>query len=99
AAGRFYILPDEAVSVCRSPGGRFRIRLAIGKEIEADSVVLALGNPPPHPPGVADNGVFTSLYYIGDPWSCTLSEIEPKDGPILILGTGLTMVDVVLSLA
>ncbi len=99
AAGRFYIVPDEADSVRRTSRGRFCIRLALGKEIEADIAVLAVGNPPPHPPGVADDGVLASPYYAGNPWTCTVSEIEPKDGTVLILGTGLTMVDLVLSLA
>lgn len=99
AVGRFYIVPDEAVSVRRALDGGFSVQLALGKEIKADSVVLALGNPPPHPPGIADSDVLASPHYIGDPWSCSLSEIEPKEGPILILGTGLTMVDVVMSLA
>ncbi len=98
AAGRFYIVPDEAASVRRAPDGRLRVQLALGKEIEADSVVLALGNPPPHAPSVADEGVLASPHYIADPWSCSLSALEPKDGPILILGTGLTMVDVVVSI-
>ena len=99
AAGRFYIVLDEAVSLRRAPDRGFLVQLALGKEIKADSVVLALGNPPPHPPGVADSSVLASPHYVGDPWSCGLSAIEPKDGPILILGTGLTTVDVVVSLA
>ena len=50
AAGRFYIVPDEAVSLRRALDGGFSVQLAFGKEIKADSVVLALGNPPPHRP-------------------------------------------------
>jgi uncharacterized NAD(P)/FAD-binding protein YdhS len=99
AAGRLYIVPDEAVSLRPAAAGRFRIRLALGREIEADSAVLAMGNPPPHPPGVADSGVLGSSHYIADPWSCSIPDIAPKDGTVLILGTGLTMVDAVLSLA
>ena len=98
-AGRLQIVPGEAVSLHRNPGGRFYIRLTRGNEIEADGVVLAAGNPPPHPPGVEDDGVLTSQHYIGDPWSSSITEIEPEAGTVLILGTGLTMVDNVLSLA
>ena len=94
----FYIVPDEVVFVRRALDGGFCVQLALGKEIKADSVVLALGNPPPHPPGVADTAVLASPHYIGDPWSCGLSAINPKDGPVLILGSGLTMVDVVVAL-
>jgi uncharacterized NAD(P)/FAD-binding protein YdhS len=99
AAGRFYIVPVEVVSVRHALDGGFSVQLALGKEFKAESVVLALGNPPPHPPGIADSDVLASSHYIGDPWSCSLPDIEPKDGPILILGAGLTMVDVVMSLA
>ena len=99
AAGRLQIVPGEAVSIHRRPNGRFYIRLARGNEIEADGVVLAAGNPPPHPPGVEDDGVLTPPHYIGDPWSSSIAEIEPEAGTVLILGTGLTMVDIVLSLA
>ena len=99
AAGRLQIVPEEAVSVHRRPNGRFYVRFARGKEIEADGVVVAAGNPPPHPLGVEDDGVLTSLHYIGNPWSSRVVEIEPEAGTVLILGTGLTMVDIVLSLA
>ncbi len=99
AAGRFYIVPDEAVSIRAIPGGRFCIRLALGKDLEADCAVLAIGNPAPDPPDVGDNGVLASPPYIADPWSCGISSIASNEGRILVLGTGLTMVDAVLSLA
>ena len=98
AAGRFYVVPDEAVSIRAVPGGRFSIRLALGKDIEADCVVLAIGNPPPHPPGVSDGRVLASAHYVGDPWSTDMPFLAPEDGTTLILGTGLTMVDAVVSL-
>ena len=98
AAARLQIVPGEAVSIHRCRGGRFCVRLPFGKEIEADGVVLAAGNPPPHPLGVEDNAVLTSPHYVGDPWSYSIPEMEREAGPILILGTGLTMVDIVLSL-
>jgi uncharacterized NAD(P)/FAD-binding protein YdhS len=98
AAGRFYLVPDEAVSILTTSCGKFRLRLALGKDIEADCVVLAIGNAPPHPPGVEDKGVLASPHYIGDPWSFAATEFGAKDGTTLILGTGLTMVDMVLSL-
>lgn len=98
AAGRLYIVPDEAIAIRALGGGRFSIRLALGKDIVADAVVLAIGNPPPPPPGVSDGGVCASAHYIADPWSQGHSWAAQGDGTTLILGTGLTMVDTVLSL-
>jgi uncharacterized NAD(P)/FAD-binding protein YdhS len=98
AAGRFYAVPDEAVSVEALPDGRFAVRLAIGKDIEANCVVLAMGNAPPDPPAAADSSVLASRHYVGDPWSLGFPQSVDANSTIFILGTGLTMVDAVLSL-
>jgi uncharacterized NAD(P)/FAD-binding protein YdhS len=98
AAGRFYLVPDEAVSLTRRPAGGFAIRLALGKDLEADAAVVATGNPPPHPPGLEDSGVVGSEFYVGDPWSSGAAQAIPKDGTVLLLGTGLTMIDFAIAL-
>ena len=65
--------------------------LADGREINADQVVLATGNPAPQTAGVTA-GV------IADAWSPgALDGIGPDDD-VVILGSGLTMIDVVLEL-
>ncbi len=67
--------------------------LADGARVPGRAVVLATGNPPPRPTvaGAAPRR-------IADPWSAdALSAIAPDDD-VLILGSGLTMVDVVLAL-
>lgn len=73
------------------------VRLADGTEIESDVVVLALGNfPPPTVPGAG-----ASLNHPGfhnNPWAeGALRNIKPDDEVVLI-GSGLTAVDVVLGL-
>jgi uncharacterized NAD(P)/FAD-binding protein YdhS len=61
-------------------------------------VVLATGNFPPEPPPVADGWVYDSPYYRADPWAAdTLKGLDPT-APVLLIGTGLTMVDTVISL-
>lgn len=76
-----------------------------GLEQSADAVVLATGNPPPGqrwaPPALR-----RSPYFVADPWAPgMLPELRtqltsrPDQLPILLVGTGLTMVDVALSLA
>ena len=71
-----------------------RARLASGEAIAADRVALAIGNLPGPAPVAVDSDRF-----IGDPWRAgALDGISPDD-PVAIVGTGLTMVDVVLLLA
>jgi uncharacterized NAD(P)/FAD-binding protein YdhS len=68
------------------------VRLAGGRIVPADAVVLATGNPAPKTaaPGSQAGRV------IGDPWAPgALDRIEDSD-TVIIVGTGLTMVDMVL---
>ncbi|HVK41160.1 MAG TPA: FAD/NAD(P)-binding protein [Phenylobacterium sp.] len=67
AAGRLLLEQDEAVDV-RPAGQGWRVRLALGREIEAQAVVLALGVLRPAPPAAATGALLTSPRYIGDPW-------------------------------
>ena len=75
---------------------RSRLLLDDGTTIDAGSVVLALGVQPPGtgwvPPGLADDPGF-----VPDPWAPGALETL-GDGPVLLVGTGLTMVDVALTL-
>jgi uncharacterized NAD(P)/FAD-binding protein YdhS len=73
------------------------VRLADGRSIEADSAVLAPGNFKPATPRGIDPAALGETW-IGDPWAGNLAEgLEPTD-TILLLGTGLTAVDAVLTL-
>ncbi|GIL40713.1 FAD/NAD(P)-binding protein [Roseiterribacter gracilis] len=77
-------------------GNEFTVRLADGRTLAADHVVLALGNPAPARPRFADA---FGEYWVNDPWDAVArNKLAGRDGAILVLGTGLTMVDVVQSL-
>ena len=66
--------------------------------IKADFAVLAVGNFPPEPVPVACPGFYDSPFYRSDPWAAdALAGLDP-DAPVLLLGTGLTMVDATISL-
>jgi uncharacterized NAD(P)/FAD-binding protein YdhS len=68
------------------------VRLSDGRRVEAGAVVLTTGNPAPGtaPPSAGTRRV------ISDPWApAALDRIGPDDD-VVILGTGLTMVDMVL---
>lgn len=76
------------------PGGAV---LTSGKRIAADASVLAVGNLPPHTPAGIDPDVLGDLYF-GDPWDARVPQGLSDDNVVLVLGTGLTMVDVALML-
>ncbi|PVM82256.1 FAD/NAD(P)-binding protein [Caulobacter endophyticus] len=94
-AGRLVIAPDAVVGL--EPGGDgWRLTTAMGRPILADVVVLALGNPPPCRPSGVDEALAASPTYVADPWRWDPASLPP--GPVLLLGTGLTMVDLAMSL-
>jgi len=75
--------------------GRTLIRLSTGGRITADRVVLAPGaSPPAWPAPLGDGGA----RWVTDPWAPGALDGLPTDRPVLLLGTGLTAVDVALEL-
>lgn len=73
------------------------IELDGGSVIQADLAVLAIGNFPPGNPAIADPSWYGSWRYAKDPWAPGALEVEP-DGDVLLLGTGLTMIDIAVAL-
>jgi uncharacterized NAD(P)/FAD-binding protein YdhS len=87
-APRLGLVADEAIAL-HDTGGGFRVEVAGGRQYDADIVVLAVGNFPPEgdEPG-----------YIANPWDPqALAEIR-QESAVLLVGTGLTMIDTVISL-
>ena len=72
------------------------VLLAGGGRIAADAVVLAPGNFPPATPRGIDTAALGGIW-VDDPWTGGLDGLGPKD-VVFLLGTGLTMVDVALTL-
>lgn len=92
------IIPGEAVSLSQGEGSA-RVVLADGSVLEARTVALAVGNALPADLPVEDGGLYASPRYIRSPWTeGALLRVQPHH-PVLLIGTGLTMVDTVLSLA
>lgn len=83
-AQNFFLIDDEAVGIVRHEGG-LTLKTGCGRDYEVDAAVLAVGNFP------ADSQ--SRPGYAADPWDgAALAGLDPK-APLLLLGTGLTMVD------
>lgn len=90
------IVETEVIDIVEA--GALLLTLDRERSVEAHFAVVALGNFPPEPPPVADPWIYGSPWYKGDPWGCdTLAALDPE-APVLLIGTGLTMVDTTLSL-
>ncbi|WP_422059027.1 FAD/NAD(P)-binding protein [Sphingopyxis sp.] len=96
--GRRLKLVDDEVLDIEERGGQVTLGLVNGGLIEADRAVLAIGNLPPHDPPAIAGAHLPSHRYIGDPWASAFEEGLPKDAPVLVIGAGLTAVDVILRL-
>lgn len=73
------------------------VHLQDGNSLTVDQVVLALGNFPPRYLPVIPPSMRQNPRYIHNPWS-GLARPIPADDAVLTIGTGLTMVDIVLEL-
>ncbi len=68
------------------------------RTLQADFAVLAIGNFPPEPMPITDPSFYDTRFYRPDPWAPdALTDLDP-DAAVLLLGTGLTTVDAVISL-
>ncbi|TFI56683.1 FAD-dependent oxidoreductase [Sphingomonas parva] len=94
--GRLTIVHGDVEDVVHD--GDVRIRMADGGDMRADVAVLAVGNLPPHHPPGLDGASLAAHGYFGDPWDEAAYRDLRDDETILIIGTGLTMVDVALRL-
>lgn len=80
-------------------GARPAVVLTDGRAIAADVIVLALGNLPPDRPGGLSATVIDSDLFVADPWAPGALDDLPPDAPVLLVGAGLTMIDIALRLA
>src|SRR5947208_2571808 len=74
------------------------VTTADGWAYRADKAVIALGNFPPVDPPIDDPAFFRSKRYTRDPWAPrAFDAIKPGDR-VLMIGTGLTMLDIALEM-
>jgi uncharacterized NAD(P)/FAD-binding protein YdhS len=91
------LVEDTVTDVVKGPGGG-TVALASGKAIEARRVVLATGNQRPTPLPAAD-APFRHPAYFDNPWIDWDGRLADSGQDAVLIGTGLTMVDVFLTLS
>jgi uncharacterized NAD(P)/FAD-binding protein YdhS len=95
--GRLRLVEEQAVSAEPGEGG-WNVGLEDGDSIEASGLVLAIGNQPPEPMPFGRD----SARVINNPWGAealaAVEDLAASHEDVLLVGTGLTMVDAVLSL-
>lgn len=93
----FRVMVGEVIGI-RAESNAAEVQLANGERLMADRVVLALGHYAPADPPLAQRECFASPHYVRDPWRSDALANVRADQPVLLVGTGLTMLDVLLDL-
>jgi uncharacterized NAD(P)/FAD-binding protein YdhS len=93
-ASRVERVGGTAVGLSRAES-RWIVHLHDDRRIAARAVVLALGNLPPSDPLHLDGAPDE---YVPDPWAPGAAVGLDADAPVLLIGTGLTAVDVAVAL-
>ena len=93
------LIEGEALAVERSGGG-YKVRLGDGRTIGVAALVLAPGNQPPDALPFAKD--LPERLFATDPWGAAgraaIGAAVASGGDVLVVGSGLSMIDVALSL-
>ena len=91
----FALHADDAVRIEAPGAGGYIVRLAGGMPIRADAVVLAMGSLSQRPLKTVTRAALSGGCYELDPWRLAVRACAPRR--VLVIGTGLTAVDTLLS--
>jgi len=98
ASGKTEVVHGAAVSATRGEDG-WRIRFDDGSTVSADALALGVGNQEPESLSAFGS---SGERFIRNPWGedarAAVADLAATGGSALLVGTGLTMVDLVLSL-
>lgn len=92
------LINQEAVGLTQK-GEQIEICLANGETVYSNKVLLALGNFPPSSVGGISDEIKLHPGYHSDPWKDSVFKNLAPEENIFIIGSGLTMVDMVMSLS
>lgn len=99
ASGLVKVVQEDAVAVERT-GEDWVVRLADGSRVQGNALALTQGNQAPQALPFA-RGISPDQF-VNDPWSedgrAAIFKAAASGGDVLLVGTGLTMVDMVLTL-
>lgn len=84
-------------AVVPRPGGGFVVEHADAPALAADAVILATGHRAPHDP-IAAHWRGPRTRFVADPWRALAHLPIAGDEPVIVLGSGLSAIDAVLSL-
>jgi uncharacterized NAD(P)/FAD-binding protein YdhS len=88
---------DEATCLKPLAESGWSIQTSSGQSLQADLVVVTMGHRPPDDP-LTGRWIGPRHRFIADPWAAlVLSQIGPNES-VLLLGSGLTAVDAILTL-
>jgi uncharacterized NAD(P)/FAD-binding protein YdhS len=90
-------LDAEVVGLAPGDAARWIVECADGRRLPTDVVVLAIGNYPPANPRCETPQFYDTGFYRQDPWAADALTVDAEDD-VLVLGTGLTMIDVAVAL-
>jgi len=97
-AAKLTVVFDEVRRVARHPAGGWMVHLARETSLRAEAVILAVGHRPPSDPiGKRWQGPRTR--FIADPWRPFATNVVGPEDAAVVLGSGLTAVDAVISLS
>lgn len=91
-------IAGEVIDLEERPGGGGILRFADGRELPADHVVLALGNLPGEYPIPRPLPIYHSARYVHVPWRPDALDNVGTDDEVLLVGQGLTAMDLIVQL-
>ena len=91
------IIHDRAINIDRD-GLINIITFNNAAPVKADYVVLATGNESPSNPPIPNEAFYSSALYIKNPWLTAVKKFIKPGENILIIGNGLTTVDLILTI-
>jgi uncharacterized NAD(P)/FAD-binding protein YdhS len=93
---RLVPIRTEITDLIEEAPGAITLLARDGARFEADAVVLAMGNPEPRDPIPVPASTLATGSYISNPWADDPLRGMSLDQPIVVIGSGLTAVDLIV---